>query len=112
MAPNGGDRAAPRPSAPVVLGMSLVPLDAANRRQFNIAATIQGVFIDDVQGSSDAAEKGLRRGDVIIKAGDRPVATPADVQTAVSEWKRNGRTSIALLVHRAGRTLYVPIKIN
>ncbi len=110
--PDGPGRDAPRPSAPIVLGMSLAPLDAANRRQFNIAATVQGVLIDNVRADSDAAEKGLRRGDVIIKAGDRPVTSPADVQTAVSEWKRNGRTSIALLVHRAGRTLYVPIKIT
>ena len=54
----------------------------------------------------------LRRGDVIVRAGDRPAANAAAVAAAVAEQRQAGRASIALLVHRAGRTLYVPVKLD
>jgi serine protease Do len=102
----------PAATAPMTLGLALAPLTAQARQQFAIAPPVNGVLIDGVDSDSDAGEKGLRRGDVIVRAGDRTVATPADVTAAVNEWKRQRRTSIALLVHRGGRTLYVPIALE
>ncbi|MHB8529475.1 MAG: Do family serine endopeptidase [Caulobacteraceae bacterium] len=103
-----GARIAPQAQ---VLGMSLVPISPQARAQFSIADTVRGVVVDSVRGSSDAGEKGLRRGDVIVRAGDRQVATAGDVSAAVGEWKKQGRDSIPLAVSRAGRTIFVPIKI-
>ena len=111
--PGGPGPATPPPAAaPTTLGLTLAPLDAAARRQFSIGADVSGVLIDRVAADSDAAEKGLRRGDVIVRAGDRPATNAAAVAAAVAEQRRAGRASIALLVHRAGRTLYVPVKIE
>ena len=113
--PNGPGSLTPRqpaPIAPAAMGLTLAPLDAAARRQFNIGPNVTGVVIDAVDADSDAAEKGLRRGDVIVRAGERPVTNAASVTAAIAEQRRAGRTSIALLVNRAGRTLYVPVKID
>ena len=107
----GPDGAKSSPNAPI-LGMSLTPIDPASRQQYSIAAAVRGVLVEGVKGSSDAGEKGLHRGDVIVRAGDREVASAADVSAAVAEWKRAGRTSIPLAVNRGGRTLFVPIKID
>jgi serine protease Do len=106
--PGGGTRQAPQAQ---VLGMSLAPIDPAARRQYSIADAVRGVLVEGVKGTSDAGEKGLRRGDVIVRAGDREVASANDVSVAVGEWKRAGRSSIPLAVNRGGRTLFVPIKI-
>ncbi len=106
-APNGA-RAAPNPQ---VLGMSLAPISPSARQQFSIAEGVHGVVVDSVRGSSDAGEKGLRRGDVIVRAGDREVANANDVTAAVGEWRKAGRESIPLAVSRGGRTIFVPIKI-
>ncbi|MBV8594610.1 MAG: trypsin-like peptidase domain-containing protein [Caulobacteraceae bacterium] len=95
-----------------ILGMSLGPIDPASREQYRIGAAVRGLLVEDVKGSSDAGDKGLRRGDVIVRAGDRDVASPADVSAAVGEWKKAGRTSIPLAVNRGGVTLFVPIKIE
>jgi serine protease Do len=92
--------------------MSLAPIDPAARQQYSIAEAVRGVVVEGVKGSSDAGEKGLRRGDVIVRAGDRQVASAGDVAAAVGEWKREGRSSIPLAVNRGGRTLFVPIKIE
>ena len=106
--PNGAHLA----PAPQVLGMSLAPISPAARQQFSIGLAVRGVMVDSVRGSSDAGEKGLRRGDVIVRAGDRQVASASDVSAAVGEWKKAGRASIPLAVNRGGRTIFVPIKIE
>jgi serine protease Do len=95
-----------------VLGMALVPIDPAARQAYNIAPTTHGVLVQGVKGSSDAGDKGLRRGDVIVRAGDREVATAGDVNAAIGDWKKAGRTSIPLEVSRNGVSLFVPIKIE
>src|SRR5207253_7592260 len=99
---NGPAGAAAKPPTPKpqVLGMSLAPLDPAARQQYSITAAVRGVLVEGVKGSSDAGEKGLRRGDVIVRAGDREVASASDVSAAVTEWRKAGRTSIPLAVNR------------
>ncbi len=110
--PEGAPSGARATPIPQVLGMSLAPISPATRQQFSIADDVHGVVVDAVRGSSDAGEKGLRRGDVIVRAGDREVAGAGDVSAAVSAWKKAGRQSIPLAVNRGGRTIFVPIKIE
>lgn len=101
------------PVAPTALGLSLVPLDESNRRQANVPAEVRGVLITAVKSGSDAAQKGLRRGDVITAAQMAPVASPAEVATAVARQKAAGRENITLSVRRgAGRTTYLGVKIE
>ena len=107
----GGAGATPSPNAPI-LGMYLAPIDPAARQQYSIAAATHGVLVGGVKGTSDAGEKGLHRGDVIVRAGDREVANAGDVSAAVAEWKKEGRGVIPLAVSRGGRTIFVPIKIE
>ena len=101
--------AAPRPSA---LGMSYAPLDDAARRRYGVPADVHGVVVESVQASSDAGEKGLKRGDVIVRVLDKPATAPADVIGAVDAAKKAGRTSVLLQIHRSGRNIFVPIKIQ
>ena len=49
---------------------------------------------------SDAAEKGIRRGDVILSVNRQGVTAPAQVLAAVDEARRAGRNSVLLLVTR------------
>ncbi len=119
LALNGGaggeDDGAPGGGAAVphqVLGMALAPIDPSTRQAYNIAPGAHGVIVESVKGSSDAGEKGLHRGDVIVRAGDREVASAADVTAAVGEWKKSGRSSIPLEVSRNGVSIFVPVKID
>jgi serine protease Do len=109
----GGDRVAPAAGAPV-LGMQLAPLTAMTRGQFNIPDSVKaGVVVQGVKGTSDAAEKGLQRGDVIVRAGDREVANAGDVAGAVADWRKSGRPSIPLAVRRGGQIpVFIPLKIG
>jgi len=101
----------PQAQRPSVLGMSLGPLDAAARQRHRLEPDVRGVVIENIDPASDAAERGLRRGDVLVRAGDRNVASAADVTAAVEAAKKAGRSSILVGVHREGRTLFLPLKV-
>jgi serine protease Do len=106
----GGGQSAPHSAQ--VLGMTLAPLDDAARRQLDIPATVRGAVILSVDSGSDAGGKGLRRGDVIVRAGSSAVSSAAEVEAAVQSAKRAKRPSVLLGVYRGGRTLFLPLKIE
>jgi serine protease Do len=103
---------APAAKTPRTLGMLLGSLDDDTRSHLGVPDTVHGAVVLGVKGSSDAGEKGLKAGDIIVMAGDRNVTAPADVAEAVDAAKHDGRTSIRLGVRRDGHTTFLPIKLG
>jgi serine protease Do len=109
----GGGAAPPTPPvAPAVLGLKLAPLDDMLRRQLSLPAEVHGAVVLSVNENSDAGDKGLKRGDVIVRAGDRAVASAADVAAVAEAARKAGRPSVLVGVYRGGRTLFLPLKIS
>jgi serine protease Do len=109
----GGGSGGPQAQrAPSVLGLNLAPLDDSIRRQLGLPASVRGAVVLGVDSGSDAGEKGLKRGDVIVRAGDAPVANAGDVSAAVQAAKKAKRQSVLVGVYRGGRTLFLPLKIE
>ena len=80
-------------------GPGPVVADAGSAQDLSISPTPStGVVITKVDPDSDAADKGLQPGDVVLKVGNRMVTTPQDVQAGVAEAKKGGRKSVLLLV--------------
>ena len=95
------------------LGLSLQPLNPQIIRALNLAADQKGVVITSVAPGSDAAEKGLRRGDVIVSVNRQPVTQPQQLIAAVDATRRAGRKSVLLLVKRGqGIEAFFGIDIN
>ena len=89
------------PVAPgTALGLSLQPVNPQIARALNLPEGTRGVVVTSVDPNSDAVEKGIRRGDVIISVNRQAVTTPAQVLAAVDAARRAGRTSVLLLVKR------------
>jgi serine protease Do len=111
-APNKGGMLAPSSANAAGLGLSSLTPEA--KKTFNIAETVMaGAVITKVDPDSDAADKGLQPGDVVMRVGNRIVRTPADFQTGVAEAKKGGRSSVLLLVaHSQGGTGFVAIDID
>ena len=82
------------------LGLSLQAISPPIARALNLPATAQGVVIVSVDPGSDAAEKGLQRGDLIMSVNRQAVASPTQVAAAVEAARRSGRSSVLLLVKR------------
>jgi serine protease Do len=112
-APNNRDSAPAQASANAA-GLGLSPLTPETKKNFNIGDNVStGAVITKVDPDSDAAEKGLQPGDVVLRVGGRAVRTPADFQAGVADAKKGGRTSVLLLVvHGQGGTGFVAIDID
>jgi S1-C subfamily serine protease len=72
------------------LGLQLVPLTVRRAREHNADpnALVQlpehdGALVQQVLEGSPAVAAGLRRGDLVIRAGERPVHAPGDLLTVV-----------------------------
>ncbi len=102
------------PTSANAAGLGLSSLTPEAKKNFNIADTVVvGAVITKVDPDSDAADKGLQPGDVVLRIGSRIVRTPADFQSGVAEAKKGGHNSVLLLVaHGQGSTGFVAIDID
>jgi serine protease Do len=92
------------------LGLSAVTPEA--RRSFNIDAAIDGVLVTRVDPNSDAGDKGIQPGDVVLSVANKPVHNPHDVVAVVAAQRSSGHKSVLLLVATQGGTRYVAVEIG
>ena len=103
----------PGQAAQQALGISAIPLTPSIIRQLGVAADTRGIVITAVDGSTDAGAKGLRRGDVIISANNRPVASQAELDAQVKAVAAQGRTAVLLQVLRRGQQpIFLPVRLR
>ena len=94
------------------LGVSLAPLTPELRDQYDIGAEVKGVVITAVEDSGNAADKGLRPGDVIVEVNQEEVASPDQAADKIEQAKKQKRKSVLLLVERAGDLRFVAVPIS
>lgn len=88
-------------SARASLGLTLQALTPALLQQMGVRdATVRGVVITNADPNSDAAQKGLRAGDIILSINQAPTTTPEQVVAAVEAARRAGRRTVLLQVRR------------
>jgi serine protease Do len=107
--------AAAEPEAPgegEMLGLSLQEVAPEMAEGLGLPADATGLAVTAVDVASEAYEKGLREGDVITEAGQRPVATVQDLTDRVTEARDAGRNSLLLLVRRAGDPRFVALTVT
>jgi serine protease Do len=93
------------------LGLSLSPLDADVRAEFRVPGGVQGVVVTDVIPNSQADEKNLKAGDVIVAVQNQPVRTPDDFTRRVANDLKAGHSVEILLVSRDGSLTYVALRL-
>ena len=82
----------------------------ANYAAQNGLAVSSGVLVSSVESGGAAAKAGLKEGDVIVKVGDRDVASLSDLNAAKKSY-RAGDTA-TLTVNRAGTELELSITFD
>lgn len=112
VAEGGSDAAPEAPMQSELLGMTLKPLDAAAAEELGLPAGSEGLAVVKVDAASEAAAKGLSRGDIIVEAGQRPVASLKDLSDRIEEAKAGGRKSLLLLVRRDGDPRFVALSVE
>lgn len=93
------------------LGIAVTPLTPQIARQIGADINAQGVVVIGVDANSDAAGKGLARGDLITTANRTPVRTAADLARIVGQAKSSGAKQVLLFIQRRGLGRYVTVQI-
>jgi len=108
------DQEQPESAVKSALGMDFATLGDDARAKFQIKDAVKsGVVVTRVDPSSNAAEKRIQAGEVIVEINQRPVAKPSDVQDVVKSLKKDGKKSALLLVaNAAGEVRFVPVTID
>lgn len=94
------------------LGMTLAPLTPEVREALKLDDNAKGVAVMSVDETTDAFEKGVRAGDVIVEVGQTKVNSPEDITKAFAEARDAGRKSVLLLAERAGNPRFVGLALG
>ncbi|MGY3604567.1 Do family serine endopeptidase [Bradyrhizobium sp. Leo121] len=107
------DEPAEKPVTQKALGLDLAALNKDLRTKYKIKDSVKGVIITGVDGSSDAAEKRLSAGDVIVEVAQEAVANAADIKKRVDQLKKDGKKSVLLLVSNGdGELRFVALSVQ
>lgn len=106
------DEGAPaEPETTNMLGLTLSEITPELAEAMEITADA-GLVVVEVEGGSEAEEKGLLSGDLITEAGQQKIATIADFEARVEEAQEAGRKSLLLLVRRGGAPRFVALGLE
>ncbi len=95
-----------------LLGLKLQGLDNDLRGQLGLGEGDNGIIVMGVDEASQAFEKGLRAGDLIVEAGQQKVASMAELTKRVEQARGAGRKSILLLITRGGSRRFVALSLG
>jgi serine protease Do len=88
------------------LGLTLSPAAEVD------GAGDEGVAITNVDPISEAAEKGLSAGNIIIEVGGKSVSTPGEVAQGIREATQKGRKAVLLQVRSSRQTRFVALSLD
>jgi serine protease Do len=97
------------------LGLSLSPLNPELASRFDLEEDVTGLVVVSVDQDSNASEKGLSPGDIIVEINQEKVRTLEEVQEQVAKAEKAGRRSVLLLVKfRQGEDplRFVPLRLS
>jgi len=104
---------AEKPVTQKALGLDLAALSKDLRTKYKIKDSVKGVIVTGVDGNSDAAEKRLSAGDVIVEVAQEAVTNAADVKKRVDQLKKDGKKSVLLLVSNGeGELRFVALSVQ
>ena len=87
------------------LGLTLAPAGKAD------GAGKEGVVITKVEPKSAAADRGLKKGDVILEVAGKSVAKPGDVGDALEAARADKKSSVLMRLRSGDASRYVAVPL-
>lgn len=95
------------------LGLQVLGMTGQIARSLGVPADTKGVVIGAVDPNSDAARKGLRRGDIILSANYQAVASIDDLLAQVNAATSEGREAMLLRIQRRTQPpAFIPVRLR
>jgi len=82
------------------LGLVLAPLSDDLRQRLNVDSDVTGTVVMNVDPDGLAAQQGIRRGDILLRADRQPISSPSELEKTLEKAKEKGRRSVPVLVRR------------
>ncbi len=99
-----------------ILGLVVKPVKPALCERFGIAENSKGLMIVAIDPRSEAAEKGLRPGDLIseIKVEKEKINPKSlkDLETFILKARKAGKKQVLFLISRGGNLLYLTLGVG
>ena len=97
----------------VAIFVQVIELTPQVARQLGADDDTTGVVIGAVDPNSDAARKGLRRGDIILSANYQVVTTIEELREQVTAARIDDREALLLRIQRRGAPpRFVPVRMR
>ena len=96
------------------LGLQILGMTPALAQRLQVPSETKGVVVATVDTASDAANRGLQQGDIVIAVNFAPVSGVAQFEAAIKAAKTAGRPSITLEVLRPGQpgTVFIALRLR
>ena len=94
-----------KPVTDQVAGLTLSAITPELKGKFKLGDSVKGVLVTEVDPASNAAEKRIQPGDVIVEVAQEQVTSPADVVAKYDKAKKDGRKTVLLLLSNASGDL-------
>ncbi|WP_092168616.1 DegQ family serine endoprotease [Bosea sp. OK403] len=102
-----------KPAVTSALGLEFSPQTEELKKRYAIKDGTKGVIITKVDPNSNAADKRISVGELIVEVGQEPVNSPEDVTKRLDALKKDGKKSALLLVSNAqGEVRFVAVSMN
>ncbi|WP_439496635.1 Do family serine endopeptidase [Bosea sp. (in: a-proteobacteria)] len=102
-----------KPAVTSALGLELSPQTEELKKRYSIKDGTKGVVITKVDPNSNAADKRISIGELIVEVGQEAVNSPEDVTKRLDALKKEGKKSALLLVSNAqGEVRFVAVSMN
>ncbi len=102
-----------KPAVTTALGLEFSPQTEELRKRYSIKEGVKGVVVTKVDPNSNAADKRVQVGELIVEIGQEPVNSPDEVTKRLDALKKEGKKSALLLVSNAqGEVRFVAVAMN
>lgn len=102
-----------KPAVTAALGLEFSPQTEELKKRYAIKDGVKGVVITKVEPNSNAADKRILVGELVVEIGQEPVNSPEDVTKRIEALKSEGKKSALLLVSNAqGEVRFVAVAMN
>jgi serine protease Do len=112
VASNNAPKKSAPPSTAEAMGLGLASVTPETRQAFNLDNNVNGVVITRVDPNSDAADKGVQPGDVLVSIANHAVRSPQDVKSGIAAAKAAGRDTVLVLITGQAGQRFVALKLN
>jgi serine protease Do len=93
------------------MGLGLTSVTPDMRREFNLENGVNGVLVTRVDPNSDAADKGIQPGDIVVSVANKSVHTPQDIKSRIADAHAAGRNTVLVLVTGSNGQRFIALKI-